>query len=221
MNIYGVIPIRSGSKRFPGKNIYNIAGVPLFSFASSIAESSGVFSKIIISSDSDEYLGIAKSLNFCIHSRSAESSSDRSKTEDVILEVISSFRLDSEDWIFLIQATNPFQRAEYFINAKDLIGTGIASVVTYRSFKRFFIEDVLAGDRPRTQDLPKRRLETGLFWAFNIGEFVKTKCRIIKPCSFVEVSEFDDVDIDYFEDLEPHLPRLEQIAKNELIFKNN
>lgn len=55
-----LIPARSGSKRAPGKNIRELAGHPLLAYAIAAARKSGVFDRIIVSSDSPEYLTIAK-----------------------------------------------------------------------------------------------------------------------------------------------------------------
>jgi len=212
VNIYAIIPIRGGSKRFPGKNIFEIAGIPLFLFSTHIAQQSNIFSKIIISSDNEDYLNLAKIHNCSVHRRSQRSSSDSASTEDVIEEVIKDSQFKNEDWVFLIQSTNPFQQEKYFKDAVKHIRSNVSSILTFRKFKRFFIEDVIAGERKRTQDLSYRKLETGLFWAFNVGDFLLKKQRIIKPFELVEIDEFDDVDIDYREDLYPHIPRLERLA---------
>lgn len=53
------IPARFGSERLPGKNIKLIAGHPLIAYTISAAKQSGVFSRIIVSTDSPEYARIA------------------------------------------------------------------------------------------------------------------------------------------------------------------
>ena len=106
---------------------------------------------------------------------------------------------------FIIQATNPFQQIKYFKKAASLISSDISSIVTYRNFKRFFLDDLITGERKRTQDLPDKFLETGLFWAFNVEKFLIHGKRIIMPYGLIEIDECDDVDIDYFSDLKPHI----------------
>ena len=212
MKIIGLIPIRSGSKRFPDKNVFRIKGIPLFIFSAEIAKQSGIFERIIISSDSQDYLDIAKKFGYDTHLRSKHTSHDSSTSEQVISEVISSERLLDEDWIFLIQATNPFQKHKYFQDAKKAINSEISSVITYRPFTRFFLEDVINKSRPRTQDMKPKELETGLFWGMNVQKFNVFKQRIIEPYAKISIREADDVDIDYYEDLECHIHRLEMIA---------
>ena len=205
MNIYAIIPIRSGSKRFPDKNIFNICGIPLFEFSASVATQSNMFSQVIISSDSHEYLKLANNYGHATHLRSIASASDTADTEDVIKEIITTLDFNRNDWVFIIQATNPFQQIKYFKKAASLISSEISSIITYRNFKRFFLDDLITGERKRTQDLPDKFLETGLFWAFNVEKFLIHKKRIIMPYGLIEIDECDDVDIDYFTDLKPHI----------------
>ena len=57
--IVGLIPARAGSKRVPNKNVLRIQGHPLLAYTISAALDSGVFEKVIVSTDSDEYAQIA------------------------------------------------------------------------------------------------------------------------------------------------------------------
>lgn len=47
-----VIPARAGSKRLPGKNILPLGGKPLIAFAIDAARDSGLFARVIVSTDS-------------------------------------------------------------------------------------------------------------------------------------------------------------------------
>ena len=57
--IVGLIPARAGSKRVPNKNVLRLHGHPLLAYTISAALDSGVFEKVIVSTDSDEYAKIA------------------------------------------------------------------------------------------------------------------------------------------------------------------
>jgi N-acylneuraminate cytidylyltransferase len=59
MKIIALIPARSGSQRLPHKNIKELAGHPLLAYSVRSALDSGIFSKVIVSSDSQEYIDIA------------------------------------------------------------------------------------------------------------------------------------------------------------------
>jgi CMP-N,N'-diacetyllegionaminic acid synthase len=59
-SIVALIPARSGSKRVPGKNIHPLAGHPLIAYSISAARQSGIFSSVIVSTDSEEYAQVAR-----------------------------------------------------------------------------------------------------------------------------------------------------------------
>lgn len=59
-SIVALIPARTGSKRVPGKNIHPLAGYPLIAYSISAAKQSGIFSSVIVSTDSAEYAQVAR-----------------------------------------------------------------------------------------------------------------------------------------------------------------
>jgi CMP-N,N'-diacetyllegionaminic acid synthase len=58
--IVALIPARSGSKRVPDKNILPLAGHPLVAYAIQGARQSGIFSGVVVSTDSRLYAEIAR-----------------------------------------------------------------------------------------------------------------------------------------------------------------
>jgi CMP-N,N'-diacetyllegionaminic acid synthase len=59
-NIVALIPARAGSKRVAGKNIRPLAGHPVIAYTIAAALQSGIFSAVIVSTDSEEYAKIAR-----------------------------------------------------------------------------------------------------------------------------------------------------------------
>jgi len=55
-----LIGARAGSERVPGKNIRALAGHPLLAYAIETARQSGVFQRIVVSTDSEEIAAIAR-----------------------------------------------------------------------------------------------------------------------------------------------------------------
>ena len=55
-----LIPARARSKRFPDKNIYPFFGHPLIAYSITSALESGIFSKVLVSTDSEYYAKIAR-----------------------------------------------------------------------------------------------------------------------------------------------------------------
>jgi CMP-N,N'-diacetyllegionaminic acid synthase len=60
LSVIALIPARAGSKRVPDKNIRPLAGHPLLAYSIAAAVRSGVFSRVVVSTDSERYAKIAK-----------------------------------------------------------------------------------------------------------------------------------------------------------------
>ena len=105
------IPARSGSRRFPNKNITHLGGKPLIVWTVEALVKSNCFDRIIFSSDSIEYYEILKShinsdlINF--HKRSNEEAGDK-----VIKSNIDKW-CSKEDIFSLALPTCPFRNAEH------------------------------------------------------------------------------------------------------------
>ena len=52
--LLAVIPARGGSKRIPGKNVLPFFGHPMLAYAIAAARNSGLFDRIIVSTDSEQ-----------------------------------------------------------------------------------------------------------------------------------------------------------------------
>ncbi|MGE3274277.1 MAG: acylneuraminate cytidylyltransferase family protein [Vicinamibacterales bacterium] len=59
-SVVALIPARMGSKRVPGKNIRALGGHPLLAYTIAPALASGVFTRVIVSTDSEEIAAIAR-----------------------------------------------------------------------------------------------------------------------------------------------------------------
>ncbi|MEK9294883.1 cytidylyltransferase domain-containing protein, partial [Escherichia coli] len=59
MNV-AIIPARGGSKRIPRKNIKNFCGKPMIAWSIEAAQKSGVFDRIIVSTDDAEIAEVAR-----------------------------------------------------------------------------------------------------------------------------------------------------------------
>jgi len=56
-----VIPARGGSKRIPGKNVVDLGGQPLLAYTVRAAVDSGLFARVVVSTDSEEIAAAALS----------------------------------------------------------------------------------------------------------------------------------------------------------------
>ncbi len=59
-SIIALIPARAGSKRVPDKNIRPLAGHPVIAYTIAAAAQSGIFSAVVVSTDSEKYAEAAR-----------------------------------------------------------------------------------------------------------------------------------------------------------------
>ena len=89
MNV-AVIPARGGSKRIHRKNIKQFCGRPIIAWSIDVAKQSGLFERIIVSTDDEEIAEIAKSCGAEVpFMRSVELSDDYAGTTEVIAHAVS------------------------------------------------------------------------------------------------------------------------------------
>lgn len=80
-----VLPARAGSKRIPRKNIRDFCGRPMIAWPIAAARESGLFDRIVVSTDDPEIAGIAREHGAeAPFSRPAELADDRTGTMEVI-----------------------------------------------------------------------------------------------------------------------------------------
>ncbi len=115
LNCIALIPARSGSKRLPDKNIALLAGHPLIAYTICAARESGIFSRIIVSTDDEEYANIARHYGAeTPFMRPREYSQDKSPDIDWVLHVLTSLKERGEtyDAFSLLRPTSPARKAQ-------------------------------------------------------------------------------------------------------------
>ena len=116
-NLSAIILARSGSKGILNKNIKEIHGTKLLEFSIKAAIQSKSITNVYVSSDSEEYLKIARINGAKTIKRPKNLSADDSSSEDGILHSITEIEKKegaiSRDIIF-IQCTSPFTSSKDF-----------------------------------------------------------------------------------------------------------
>lgn len=102
-----IIPARSGSKGLPNKNILMLLNKPLIAYSIEAAKKSGLFERVIVSTDSIEYKNIAEQYGAEVIMRSQELASDTATSFMVIEDVLK--KVPSCDYFVLLQPTSPFR----------------------------------------------------------------------------------------------------------------
>jgi len=116
---WAFVPARGGSKAIPLKNLADLGGRPLMDYCIEAAKSSGVFERIICST---EHAGIAQhaiELGIEHDQRPVELGGDEVSTKAVILEFLRRHQGHLPDLFFIIEPTSPFLRPKDIIALQE------------------------------------------------------------------------------------------------------
>ena len=113
------VPARSGSERVPHKNIRSLAGHPLLAYAIETARQSGVFERVVVSTDAEEIAEVARWYGADVpFLRSAELATATSPDIEW-LEFTLGLLDESYDVFAIVRATNPFRGPEVLRRGLD------------------------------------------------------------------------------------------------------
>ena len=209
MKNIALIPLRGGSKGIPGKNLKNLNGSPLCSYAINAALNAERIHEVWVSSDDHKIIEFVKS-NFPIvkiRIRPGEFATDEATTESVILDLINSNQFKQDDQLILIQATSPLVTSSDLDNALvQLLKSEKNSLISGVEFKRFIWNNngepynYNVFKRPRRQDFPGLFLENGAFYISNIETIESTKNRVDVPAELYFMAEETSFEIDEISD---------------------
>lgn len=179
MNI-AVIPARGGSKRIPRKNVKLFHGLPIISYAINTATKSGIFDKVVVSTDDAEIAEIAKSYGAEIPwMRSKELSGDHVTTISVMQDAAKKLGADfvGLENVCCIYPATPLLKTNFLSRGLDLLTDGgwnyVFSAVAVESHPhRFFSLTPSNGvkmlfpnfEKSRTQDLESTYCDAGQFY---------------------------------------------------------
>ena len=107
-----LVPARSGSERVPGKNVRPLAGHPLLAYAIAAAAESGLFERIVVSTDSEEMAETARAYGADVpFLRPAEHATSTSPDIDWVVDALD--RLGGDWELFaIVRPTSPFRGGE-------------------------------------------------------------------------------------------------------------
>lgn len=108
MNVAALIPARSGSKSIPHKNIKELGNKPLMAWTIEVALGAGI-RQVIVSTDSEEYAGIAKKYGAEVLMRPNSFAKDDTPILDVLRHEVPRIE-PKPDIVILLQPTSPFRR---------------------------------------------------------------------------------------------------------------
>lgn len=117
MKKIAIITARSGSKGLPNKNVLLVEGKPLMAYSIEAAIDSGEFEKIIVSTDSQEYIDLLSHYPIEFIKRAEHLASDKASSFVVIEDVLQQYQSTAFDYFVLLQPTSPLRTAQHIKEA--------------------------------------------------------------------------------------------------------
>jgi CMP-N-acetylneuraminic acid synthetase len=204
-----VIPARGGSKRLPRKNVLDLNGKPLIAYSIEAGLKSKYIDKVIVTSDDDEILEIAKKYKSNTIKRSAKLASDTATTFDTVKHVIDN--CEEYNYIILLQPTSPLRDDKNIDQAIELLDSKKADAVVSvcemchsplwantldnsLSMKGFLRDELV---NKRSQDLEKNYIVNGAIYICKTNKFLKEESFFLKDNIFAyQMNRKESIDID-------------------------
>lgn len=219
MRILGLIPARGGSKGVPGKNIKLLGGKPLLQYTSEVALQSKYLSKVVLSSDDEAIIKIAKEIGIEVpFKRPSNLAKDSSPTLPVIKHVLDYYRSIGEEFdaVCLLQATSPFRNVAFLDEAiQKFIYKDTDSLISvqevpheYNPHWTFELNEqeglkIATGENEiisRRQELPKAYHRDGSIYITKTKVIERENSMYGRSISYIESPKFFHVNIDTQED---------------------
>ena len=115
MKKIAIITARSGSKGLPNKNVLLVNGKPLMAYSIEAALESQLFDKVIVSTDSQEYIDLLNHYPIEFIKRAEHLASDTASSFVVLEDVLT--RYSNYDYFVLLQPTSPLRTAQHIQEA--------------------------------------------------------------------------------------------------------
>lgn len=136
MRIVALVPARAGSKGVPNKNLVPLGGFPLLEWTIRASLLTPQISRTIVSTDSDHYANVAKSLGAEVpFLRPSEFAQDNSSDTQFVLHALNF--LDDQgyypDYFVHLRPTTPFRDPKVVEQAIELFVTLAATHTSLRS----------------------------------------------------------------------------------------
>lgn len=214
-----VIPARGGSKRIPGKNVVPLLGRPLLAYTVEAALQSGLFSRVIVSTDSGEIAGAARSAGAEVpFLREARLSDDIVPVSAATVDALKRLDPDGDGFASVCQLMPncPLRDARDLVSScEQFERTGAEaqiSVVRYgwqnpwwamRRDDNLTLEPLFAeAATARSQDLPELFCPTGAVWWARAGALRREGTFHMAGRTGWEIPWQRGVDIDTQDDLD-------------------
>lgn len=214
-----IIPARGQSKRIPKKNILNISGKPMIAYTIEAALKSGLFDKVLVSTDDDEIAHISEEYGAWVPFKRSKYVDDYSTVSEVTLNALQVLEKDfqkSYQTVVQLMANCPLRDASEIVKAVEFFEAGEhnfqISCFQYGWMNPWWAHkldednkasplfpDEMTGKR--SQDLEKLYCPTGAIWVASTAHLTEYGNFYGKDYRFFPMSWRKALDIDDYEDL--------------------
>lgn len=208
-----LIPARGGSKRVPRKNIKTFHGKPIIFWSIKAAQDSGLFNRIIVSTDDQEISNLVKSYGAEVpFLRPSHLADDHTPTIDVIKHAITE--LEITEPVCCLYATAPFVSADDLKKASELLSKDIDFVMPITSFPSPIERSLMIDGNnqlkmknenlyfTRSQDLQEYWHDVGMFYWGNFYSWLRVSNPFEGTVLPLIIPRIKAQDIDTLEDWE-------------------
>lgn len=218
VNTICVIPARGGSKRIPNKNIIDFFGKPLVAWTIEAALKSGIFDRVILSTDSLEIAKVGETFGVEVPFLRAGFSDDYSSSSLATISAIkqaSEYFNESYEVVAQLMPNCPIRNEfdisnhyNYFFNKQSDFQISYFEfgwmnpwwAIKKDSDKKhtWLFPDIM---NQRSQDLPQLFCPTGAIWIAKVEKLFEEQTFYGSGHSYCNLSWQSAVDIDTYEDL--------------------
>ncbi|RKV05133.1 pseudaminic acid cytidylyltransferase [Helicobacter pylori] len=213
MRAIAIVLARSSSKRIKNKNIIDFFNKPMLAYPIEAALNSKLFEKVFISSDSMEYVNLAKNYGASfLNLRPKNLADDRVTTLEVMAYHMEELELKDEDIACCLYGTSALLQEKHLKNAFETLKQNTDYVFTCAPFsaspyRSFSLENGVQmafkeHSNTRTQDLKTLYHDAGLFYMGKAQAFKEMRPIFSQNSIALELSPLEVQDIDTLEDLE-------------------
>lgn len=214
-----VIPARCGSKRIHKKNIIDFFGKPLMCWTIEAALSSGIFDKVLVSTDSEEIASIARNFGAEVPFLRTKYCGDSSLVSSATigaLEQVNDLLHEEYQTVVQLMPNCPLRKKEHITRAyKNFLKTNTSFQISCFKFGwmnpwwAFKLNNKLRASplfpkavQKQSQKLPDLYCPTGAIWIANIKALKKYGSFYGKAYTFYPMDWTAAVDIDNMDDIE-------------------
>jgi pseudaminic acid cytidylyltransferase len=214
--VVSVITARGGSKRIPKKNIRLFAGKPIIAYSIEASIQSGVFDRVIVSTDSEEIADVAREYGAEVpFMRPAHLADDFTHTAPVLKHAATWLIEHGENLKHMccVYPTAPFVTSAVIKEGFDILTkNNVSSVFTVTTFSYPIFRSLKINNngylemiwpeysQSRSNDLPEAYHDAGQLYWLNVEQFLKTEELVATDAMPLVLPRYSVQDIDNEED---------------------